>query len=631
MLQKEIDKIMNDKLINNKNKAIVFINNFYDSLHNRITLSEGLLSFLTSMIGFYIVHAAFFLNRSVNEDYLHYTIDSSSSFFVGSRPLLGRFLGGFVRYYNTWTIAFICAVLLSLASLFVIKTFNVKNKITIILISLSIVSFPSLAPSYAYLFLAQNYSISILCAVLAVFMTRKYKYGFLAGSIFLMISLAEYQSYVSLAMALSVMCIYVDIVKSENIKKDFLINISKYLAMGVIGVALYFITMNAYLDWANLTLGDYKGASTMGKINPQELPTLITRSYKSFIQFFDGERFFYLPLIIKIFYIIFALIAFYIVYQSIRTKKFNSKLITSILILLFPLCVAVLDIIAPQTTTETITSYAFVMCIIAPLLISEYSNINILKMIMGILAISIIINNYGTNSRYYLLSEVVYEQTSFFVNRLYSRIEETEGFEYGIPIAVIVDNESAINTTNYNNRTDFPHIKGERGILPKYNGLNQDHYQNSIKIAALFRNTLGADVSYVTKHQIDEVIETEEYEQLTVYPAQGSIKVIDGIMVVNFIDQNRVTEADFEFSSNGNVITITNNYDYTKSQYGWYIYTGGEVIEKFGYSDDNSMSYTVQSDGKYTIQAYTKDIATNEVQVLYAYTFEMIDGQIQSK
>ena len=111
MLQKEIHKIMNDKLINSKNKAIVFINNFYDSLQNRITLSEGLLSFVVSIIGFYIVHAAYFVERYLNE-YFHYTVrDVIDVFFTGVKPLIGRFLGGFISYFNSWTVCFICAII----------------------------------------------------------------------------------------------------------------------------------------------------------------------------------------------------------------------------------------------------------------------------------------------------------------------------------------------------------------------------------------------------------------------------------------------------------------------------------------------------------------------------------------
>lgn len=155
-------------LSNKKNKAC----ESYDKLNNRIIIPTGLLSFIISMIGFYIVHAAYFVERHVNEDYRHFVTDVDLNprvFLSASRIALGRFLGGITVYYNSWTTGFICAILLSLTSVMIVKMFDVKNKINVILISLSVVSFLSLASTYGYLSIAQNVSIAIFCSVLAVF------------------------------------------------------------------------------------------------------------------------------------------------------------------------------------------------------------------------------------------------------------------------------------------------------------------------------------------------------------------------------------------------------------------------------------------------------------------------------
>ena len=621
-----------EKMINmlKTNPISNYLNNLYKSIQSKITLSTGLLSFLSGMIGFYIVHGGFFTQRFVNDDYHHGIYDGSGIFFIGSNVVSGRFLGGLVGYLNPWMIGFICAILISLVAIFIIKTFDVKNKISIILISLSVVSFPCLSVSYGYLFAAQNYSIAILCSVLAVYMTKRYKYGFIAGSIFLMISLAEYQAYVALTMALSAVCIYIYMVNAEKIKKDFYIYCAKYLAMGVLGVSIYFVILNIILKVRNLTLADYRGINEMGKVNLSELPTLILSTYKSFADFFIGEKLFYLPKIIKIAFGVFAIITLYLIYKMIKQKSIVTKLFTFIIILVFPICLSIVQIMAPKTYVDTITAYAFVMCIITPLILLDYSKRNIVNIVMGVLALAIIINNYAINSRYYLFVDVVYEQTFAFENRLYSRIEETEGFEYGMPIAIVADNRTEILKTNYNNYTSFPELRGERGIFKKYIGLSQDFLRNTKKTVNLFINMLGADVTYASEEQIDAIMKTYEFEQLTVYPAQGSIKVIDGIMTVNFIDHERLSSDNVNVETNGNTISITHTNRPEEVETAWYIYTEDDII-KIWYTDSNTLNYSFDEDGSYSITLFVRDkLDRTNGDAITACSFEVIDGQIKN-
>ncbi len=594
------------------------IENFYEAIQNRINLSSEFLSFLIGMVGFYIVHASYFIERHVNEDYRHYITDLAGNaqvFFSGSRISLGRFLGGFTVYCNSWTIGFICALLLSLTCVVIIKLFEVKNKINAALISLAVVSFPSLACTYGYLTMAQNVSIAIFCAVMSVYLTKRYKFGFIIGSILLMISLAEYQAYIALSVVLSLMMVFVYLINEKSINKSFFIYLLRYLLMGILGVILYLIILKLILKFNNGSLANYRGVESMGKIPLLELPKLISNSYSNFIKFFKGRIYFYFPSFVKWFYIVIAIGSINTIFEYIKIKNIKIKIAALIFIIIFPLSVDIIEIIAPESGLDAISSYVFVMCIIVPLGMLEYSKSNCLKLITGVLTLGILTCNYSSISRYYLFLDSVYEQTAFFENRLYARIEETEGFEYGMPVAIISGKDAPINNTNYNNDTEFPELRGERGIFTKYIGLSQTDARNSQKTVNLFQVMLGADVSIADSNAIEEIKNTEEYRNMGIYPDKDGIKVINGVMVVNFVDHSigpDLLTDDFDIFAEENIVTITNNYSFGDFEYAWYIYNDGQAIDKIMYSDNNSLEYTFEADGNYSVKAFIMDKSNND-------------------
>ena len=101
-------------------------------------------------------------------------------------------------------------------------------------------------------------------------------------------------------------------------------------------------------------------------------------------------------------------------------------------------------------------------------------------------------------------------------------------------VAIIVDFTSDINNTEFDNYSDFPEISGERGLRKNYIGIYQGEANSTKKTVSFFNSILGADVKAATAAEIENIKQTQEYKNMAVYPAKDSIKVIDGVMVVNF-------------------------------------------------------------------------------------------------
>lgn len=241
----------------------------------------------TTLICFFITHAYFFLGSYANEDH-HHTIYNSPTMITS-----GRWLGSINNYLSPWVVGITCAILLALSVLCVVMLFNINNKLNICLISFMMVSFPSLAYSYGYLFQADRFSISLFTAVFSVWITTKYKWGFILGGISLMISLAEYQSYIGVSVSLCLIKLIYELISEENKVQDIIILILKYAFMGLLGVSLYFKGLDLALLVNNTVLSDYKGVDTMGEINRTDIEPLLTKTYTRFFEFFTGDEFFY--------------------------------------------------------------------------------------------------------------------------------------------------------------------------------------------------------------------------------------------------------------------------------------------------------------------------------------------------
>lgn len=380
---------------NNKLKVFLLKILMKDNDKNNIKIS-----FLSSIIGFYIVHAGFFIWRFANEDYRHYVKDFINGFYInGSRPELGRIFGGFLEYMNPWTVGFFCAILLSFTSV--------------------LVSFPSLACTYGYLTMAEIVSISIFCSIAAVYVTQKYDFGFLVGAILLMISIGEYQAYVAVAASLSFVSVIVEVLNDKCLYKKHILMFSKYLIMGILGVILYLIAVKIYLSFTGYTLSDYKGISSLGSYSFKMLPDYIKNSYVKFLDFFHGRKLFYVSEFINFIYIIIAVLSIILI-KTYLSKNYKMLVILLIAILLFPISVNLIEIIAPESGIDTISCYSFVITgifILALLNLNNEKNIYI-KSLISLCLCFVILNNYLTCSRYYLQLDTVYERTSFFENRL---------------------------------------------------------------------------------------------------------------------------------------------------------------------------------------------------------------------
>ena len=116
-----------------------------------------------------------------------------------------------------------------------------------------------------------------------------------------------------------------------------------------------------------------------------------------------------------------------------------------------------------------------------------------------------------------------YEKTYAYCQRLLDRIEQTEGYYQGIPIAMIgVVGEESYPETDITQPVTSNMI-GLSGDSLVYTGAN---YQSFIK------NYLGATLNILPPEAMEEMYYSEEYIAMDSFPGKNSIRIIDGIMYI---------------------------------------------------------------------------------------------------
>ena len=58
------------------------------------------------------------------------------------------------------------------------------------------------------------------------------------------------------------------------------------------------------------------------------------------------------------------------------------------------------------------------------------------------------------------------------------------------------------------------------------------------RMERLMRNMIGAELKAASDEEREKIMKTDEYKSMGVYPAYDSVKMINGIAVVNFIENN---------------------------------------------------------------------------------------------
>ena len=244
---------------------------------------EWKTAFLATFIMGLLIHMPMMLRDIPNHDGL------DSIYFDQNMITSGRWFltvaCGISSYFSLpWLIGLLALLYLALTSAALVEFLEVKKTTAIILISGLLVSFPAIASTFAYVFTMDGYMMALLLAVLSVVLTKKYRFGFVAGAVCLACSMGIYQAYLPFAVLLCIYGVLMIAMDKENLKEKIVKSL-RYLFMGIAGAAGYYIILQILLKVQGKELASYQGISGLENVERIGLLEIFVKMYRDFVAF----------------------------------------------------------------------------------------------------------------------------------------------------------------------------------------------------------------------------------------------------------------------------------------------------------------------------------------------------------
>ena len=431
--------------------------------------------------------------------------------------------------------------LVALFACLINKILQNDNILVAMLMGIMLVVFPTIAGNLSFMFTGYYYSFSmVLLGIGILLISRGKKWWMLIfGSLFLTLSLAIYQAYFPFGIGLFLIILILDAMSGDKSLSGVLRKAFWYLAGLIFALILYFLMNGFCLKIMRMEMVSHKGVDHMSQLPLHELPKRIYLTYYAFFEMLFQNYYgitgnFWVRLVIIL---LLTGVLFILGKRSIRLLKEKKYLVLVLLwffILLFPIGVHSIYIMVEDQYIYTLMIYADVLLFIFPLILCEKS-IKLEKRKGEISRVSGIVNWLVTlavvfsgifyiyqDNAAYLEAELSLSAAKSYYTTLITQIKSMEGYQEDMEVVLIGENR---DSTIYEIRREFFQDVEIGGIYETdrvVKGIDQERF---MKYYCGYDQKVTWDVS---------CIEREEWQSMPVYPNDGSMKILNGKIIVKF-------------------------------------------------------------------------------------------------
>lgn len=445
-------------------------------------------------------------------------------------------------------------IALSLAAAILCSIFHIKDSFFVILLSALLGVFPINACFFSYMYMAESFYVSLFFACLSVFFVeRKGFKNFMFAAISLLCSIAIYQAFVSISIALIVALYFLKLLDVEHfVLKEWFITALRDTLMVIIGFILYAIITKIILLATSINLHTYGGVSNTFSFSFDNIPLSIA------ITLIDIKTFYFSTVWIqhKMFLLANIIIAclFFIVmlrtiFHYVKHKKY----------VMLPICIAyyivlpfLLDnifiIMNLRGDVHMLMHYAYIMPYIMliallPDLFSLFScgvgELRHLRQRManfltlsGLLAITLIIYfSFIISNQLYCRMSNNMTAANANLTAMLARIESIENWDLSQPV-YIANAHSILNTNLYADLYFYDQIGSVFWV-----GTDVYPWGGNNQVYDYLSRYFNIDLVQPTYEEEKQILASKTFADMPIYPAKDSIKVINGIIVVKMEEQ----------------------------------------------------------------------------------------------
>lgn len=436
-----------------------------------------------------------------------------------------------------------CIFLAAIGAVLLVEVLEIKHILSAILTAAAVSVAPALTVTMMYEYCADAYLFSFVAAILAVWCIksiRKRIPAVIASDLLTMISLCMYQAYLGVVVGLCIMVVILEFLKNERELLDVVKQGLCESAAIFIGLFAYYggtkvmckiedIPMSTYCGFSEFSIVEF--AKTIGKS--------IVDAYRKFAYYYFTDEVIYNTSWHrhKFFMVLFAVLGIAIVY-IIWKNKIYKKPVTLLLVLgclaILPMGLNIVFVIVSDGYVYSMNSMPLMLII--PFLMAVFENCQLERSVLiswdGIAAsVAVIFTYYMADVYSYTYLKMSYDQVLAVSNRIVDRMENTEGYYQGMPVAIaeILTDDNFPRDGAYRDYTLGDIVIGP--VFHSYYGGQVVCWQKYMLIY------LGENVNMCDLMQYAATVDSEEFKEMGIYPAKDSVQIINGVMAVKLTEE----------------------------------------------------------------------------------------------
>ena len=486
-----------------------------------------------------LIHGFMMTNKLPNHDdvaflnSIGYTLVSGRWFLA----LLGK-LGE--PWSMPWVNGLVAIVCTGGASCFILATLSQRDTVSAAVLPFLLLSFPSAANIFSYMYFAGVFFFGILLTSAAVYCVARFHWaGLPAGVVLLACAMGVYQAYVCFAAGLLLLWAIRVLLDPAQKPRAVLWAAVRALLLLAVSTGVYVLVLRVCLRLSGTQLFSYQGISAMGSLKLSALPRLCVRAYREIANYFVLKPPAFVPGALRVanamLLIGMAGMLLCLLLWSRETPLWR-RLLCAVMAGLLPLALAGIYVIAPDSNVHMVMLYPYALYYVAGLfLLAQFLGRRpekraAPKLAAALVALCLLLSGLCgalVSNRAYLASKLAFDRAYAFFNRMVLRLEDSGLFEPGDTLAVV----GSCHQDFFGEEAVFADIEGMTGFDKAADMLDYDAGARS----DFLRTYVGLNAAYDDYYQwnwqsVPEIVE------MPAYPAEGSIRRVGDAVIVKMGD-----------------------------------------------------------------------------------------------
>jgi len=431
-------------------------------------------------------------------------------------------------------------LILTVCACMTARLFSMEDKLEGWLWGAVFVCFPTVTSMFFYMYTAPLYSLAILMSVGAVYVADRYRHGWIAGLLLSGASMGIYQAFFPLTASLLVLLVLRSVMDREETIRSLISRALRFAALLVGALAAYLLALKAFLVFYHATLSDYRGINQTARfMGWRATYEIIKAEYKNFLllplQDYMGvtcTRAIRFALIVMAVLTVAALI-----WTIIRCGTWLRRLLLLACLAVFPFTVNAILLMCPNAEIYTLMEYALVTVFLAPLTVmarirlSQEGSVKDRfthfylgrgRSLLAAAYVLLILNYSWLSAVNYTSMYYTTEQTASFATTLITQVKSLDGYSPDLPWAFIGKGFKS---------DDFYSDWGTSLGVMRLGG-NLTSLLNRYSTIRFFQSYTGYHIDYAGDEVVAELMQNEQVQNMPVYPKDGSIAIVDGVIVI---------------------------------------------------------------------------------------------------